>query len=75
LGLHAIAIRRTRVALVPAATFHWLRETSLPFNHYIQVLLNDRLATFTSLAVNSRTGTARRSGREHSLAPVQTEPC
>lgn len=56
-GYDAIAIRHTRVALVPLATFRWLRETNLPFNHFIQRLLNERLAAFISLAVSSRTGT------------------
>ncbi|WP_047198176.1 Crp/Fnr family transcriptional regulator [Caldimonas brevitalea] len=44
-----IAIRDTRVALVPAASFEWLRATSLPFNHYLQNLLNARLGLFIGL--------------------------
>jgi len=50
----AIAIRTTRVALLPATVFHRLRETSLAFNHALQAALNDRLAVFTELAVTSR---------------------
>lgn len=57
-GYDAVAIRRTRVALLPAATFRWLRDSSLAFNHFLQRLLNDRLAVFTALAVHTRSGTA-----------------
>jgi CRP/FNR family transcriptional regulator, cyclic AMP receptor protein len=57
-GYDAVAIRRTQVALLPAATFRWLRDSSLAFNHFLQRLLNDRLAVFTALAVHTRSGTA-----------------
>lgn len=53
-GYDAVALRETRVALVPLATFDWLRETNLPFNHFLQTLLNARLSTFTSLLLSSR---------------------
>lgn len=44
-----VALRDTRVALLPQATFHWLRTVSLPFNHYLQHLLNARLGLFIGL--------------------------
>ncbi|MCW7541675.1 Crp/Fnr family transcriptional regulator [Aquabacterium sp. A7-Y] len=44
-----IAIRDTRVALLPRASFEWLRGTSLPFNHYLLNLLNARLGLFIGL--------------------------
>lgn len=49
-----IALRETRVALMPRATFEWLRATSLPFNHYLQNLLNARLGLFIGLLENDR---------------------
>lgn len=45
----AVALRPTRVALIPAATFQRLRETSLPFNHYLQDLMNARLGLFIGM--------------------------
>lgn len=50
----AIALQETRVALLPLATFEWLRETSLPFNHFLQSLMNARIATFTRLVLSTR---------------------
>lgn len=44
-----VALRDTRAALMPRATFEWLRATSLPFNHYLQNLLNARLGLFIGL--------------------------
>lgn len=41
-----VALRKSRLALVPAATFHWLLGTSLPFNHFLIHHLNARLAQF-----------------------------
>jgi CRP/FNR family transcriptional regulator, cyclic AMP receptor protein len=40
------ALRRTVVAGLPAATFHWLLETSIPFNAYVMNQLNERLGQF-----------------------------
>ena len=56
-GYDAVVLRDTHVALVPLKTFEWLRETSLPFNHFLQVLMNDRLRIFTSLLLSSRHST------------------
>ncbi len=44
-----IALRDTRAVLMPRRTFESLRATSLPFNHYLQNLLNARLALFIGL--------------------------
>ncbi len=49
-----VALRPTRIALMPARTFEWLRETSIPFNHYLQHLLNGRLAQFVGLLKSQR---------------------
>lgn len=49
-----VALRPTSIALMPARTFEWLRETSIPFNHYLQDLLNSRLAQFVGLLKNER---------------------
>jgi CRP-like cAMP-binding protein len=50
----AIAIRDSRLALVPRATFERLLHTSLPFTHFILSLLNARLSLFIGLAVFDR---------------------
>jgi len=44
-----IALRPTRLALVPHATFERLRNTSVPFNHHLQNLLNARLSLFIAM--------------------------
>ncbi|WP_280154270.1 Crp/Fnr family transcriptional regulator [Piscinibacter sp. XHJ-5] len=44
-----VALRPSRVALVPHATFERLRNTSLPFNHHLQNLLNARLSLFIGM--------------------------
>ncbi|NRF68415.1 Crp/Fnr family transcriptional regulator [Aquincola sp. S2] len=44
-----IALRPSRLMLVPHATFEWLRQTSLPFNHYLQNLMNARLSLFIGM--------------------------
>lgn len=57
-GYDAIALRETRIALIPATTFNWLREHSASFNWHLQSLLNARLSYFMSLAVTLRSGSA-----------------
>jgi CRP/FNR family cyclic AMP-dependent transcriptional regulator len=49
-----IALRPSRVALIPYACFKHLRDTSLPFNHYLQNLLNARLSLFIGLLEHGR---------------------
>lgn len=53
-GYDAVALQETRVALLPLATFEWLRERSLPFNHVLQAIMNARLGTYIALALGSR---------------------
>jgi CRP/FNR family cyclic AMP-dependent transcriptional regulator len=49
-----VALRGSRLALVPAATFHWLLRTSLPFNRFLIDQLNARLAQFVIRVEHSR---------------------
>ena len=44
-----VAMRDTRMALVPRATFHWLLEVSPAFNRFVIGQLNERLAQFLSV--------------------------
>jgi CRP/FNR family cyclic AMP-dependent transcriptional regulator len=44
-----VALRPSRVVLVPYATFERLRQTSLPFNHHLQHLMNSRLSLFIGM--------------------------
>ncbi len=48
------ALRPARVALMPRRTFEWLRGTSVPFNHYLQDLLNARLSLFIGALEHER---------------------
>ncbi|MDR7336093.1 Crp/Fnr family transcriptional regulator [Roseateles asaccharophilus] len=50
----AVALRKTRAVLIPAAQFHRLRGSSLGFNHFLQDLLNARLGTMISAALSTR---------------------
>jgi CRP/FNR family transcriptional regulator, cyclic AMP receptor protein len=43
---NVIAVRNSRVALMPAATFFWLLDTSILFNRFILTQLNERLGQF-----------------------------
>ena len=40
------ALRKSRVAGLPAETFHWLIEHSLGFNRFVMLQLNERLGQF-----------------------------
>ena len=42
----AVALRDSRVARLPRATFEWLLDVSLPFNRYLLTQINERLAQF-----------------------------
>ena len=44
-----VALRPSRVALISHASFERLRATSLPFNHYLQNLMNARLSLFIGM--------------------------
>ncbi|OWW21888.1 Crp/Fnr family transcriptional regulator [Noviherbaspirillum denitrificans] len=49
-----IALRDTRLALMPRATFHWLLDSSIAFNRFVMTLLNERLGMFISLVEYDR---------------------
>jgi CRP-like cAMP-binding protein len=49
-----VALADSWVALVPQATFEWLYETSLPFNHFLVRQLNARLGQFIELVESCR---------------------
>jgi len=50
----AVALRKTRAVLIPAAQFRRLRATSLGFNHFVQELLNARLGMMIGAAICAR---------------------
>lgn len=49
-----VALRESWMALVPVETFHWLFETSLPFNHFLVHQLNARLGQFVAVVESHR---------------------
>jgi len=44
-----VALRETRVVRVPRRTFEWLLNTSIPFNRFLLMQLNERLGQFIGL--------------------------
>jgi CRP/FNR family cyclic AMP-dependent transcriptional regulator len=44
-----IALRDSRLAFMPRATFTWLLDNSIPFNRFLLMQLNERLGLFISL--------------------------
>ncbi|WP_156885846.1 Crp/Fnr family transcriptional regulator [Massilia niastensis] len=55
-----VALRTSRLALVPATTFHWLLGTSFPFNRFLIDQLNARLAQFVIRLEHFRSSTPER---------------
>jgi CRP/FNR family transcriptional regulator, cyclic AMP receptor protein len=49
-----VALRATRLAMMPKATFDWLLDTDLAFNRFLLVQLNERLAQFIAMVENQR---------------------
>ena len=49
-----VTLRESWIALVPKETFHWLFETSLPFNHFLVHQLNARLGQFVAVVESRR---------------------
>ena len=49
-----VALRDSRIALMPLATFDWLYLNSLPFNHFLVRQLNARLGQFVALVESCR---------------------
>lgn len=43
-----VALRDSRIAYLPRATFHWLLDTSIAFNRHLLGQLNERLGQFIS---------------------------
>lgn len=50
-----VALRDSRLALIPAVAFHWLLGRSLPFNGFLISHLNARLAQFVIRLAHART--------------------
>jgi CRP/FNR family transcriptional regulator, cyclic AMP receptor protein len=50
----AMALRDSRIARMPAPTFHWLLDTSLPFARFLLMQLNERLGQFIGMVENDR---------------------
>jgi CRP-like cAMP-binding protein len=44
-----VALRDSRLALMPRATFNWLLDNSIGFNRFLLMQLNERLGLFISL--------------------------
>jgi CRP-like cAMP-binding protein len=49
-----VALRDSWVCWMPRATFEWLLETSIPFNRYLLMQLNERLGQFIGLVEHER---------------------
>jgi CRP/FNR family transcriptional regulator, cyclic AMP receptor protein len=49
-----VALRESRVAFLPEATFFWLLDTSIPFNRFILTQLNERLGQFMAAFEHDR---------------------
>lgn len=50
----AVALRDTRIAAIPKATFLWLLAHSIPFNRFILDQINERLAQMIALVDSDR---------------------
>ena len=50
----AIALRDSRIALMPRATFQWLLDTSIPFNRHLLIQLNERLGQLIATLESDR---------------------
>ena len=53
--IDVVALRESRVALMPETTFFWLLDNSIPFNRFILDQLNERLGPF-HVALSNMTG-------------------
>ena len=49
-----VALRDSRIALMPEATFRWLLDTSIPFNRFLLKQLNERLGQFIGMVEHDR---------------------
>lgn len=50
----AVALRPSQVALVPRATFAWLLDSSIAFNRFLLLQLNERLGQFIGMLETDR---------------------
>ena len=48
------ALRDSRIAFMPEATFQWLLDTSIPFNRFLLKQLNERLGQFIGMVEHDR---------------------
>ena len=49
-----VTLRESRVAYMPRATFQWLLDTSIEFNRFLLMQLNERLAQFIAMVEYER---------------------
>ena len=49
-----VALRDSRIALMPETTFRWLLDTSIPFNRFLLTQLNERLGQFIGMVEHDR---------------------
>ncbi|MCS6945237.1 MAG: Crp/Fnr family transcriptional regulator [Sutterellaceae bacterium] len=49
-----VALRASRIVRVPRRTFEWLLNTSIPFNRFLLVQLNERLGQFIGMLETQR---------------------
>jgi CRP/FNR family transcriptional regulator, cyclic AMP receptor protein len=49
-----VALRDSLICWVPRTTFEWMLETSIPFNRYLLMQLNERLGQFIGLVEHER---------------------
>lgn len=49
-----VALRGSHIAFMPEATFRWLLDTSLPFNRFLLMQLNERLGQFIGMVEHDR---------------------
>jgi len=49
-----VALRDSRIALMPEATFRWLLDTSIAFNRFLLKQLNERLGQFIGMVEHDR---------------------
>ncbi len=49
-----VALRRSRIAVMPRQTFHWLIDTSPAFSRFLLVQLNERLGHFIAAIEHQR---------------------
>lgn len=49
-----VALRHSKIAFLPKATFDWLLDHSIPFNRFLLTQLNERLAYFIGMIEHER---------------------